>query len=92
MGIQFLHIGSPGAPGPSSSQAIGVTWCHNGINEFKFGSDVHISVPKNFAGKGGATRKLYIVMNQHPELYLFSGLRTECNRIIREPCLFPSKG
>ena len=41
--IEFDHIGTMNAPGPSS---ITSDWCHDGIEEFQFVSDGNISAQK----------------------------------------------
>ena len=54
--IEFDHIGTMNAPGPSSKTS---DWCHDGIEEFQFVSDGNISAQKNrLVGKEGAICRL----------------------------------
>ena len=54
--IEFDHIGTMNAPGPSSKTS---DWCHDGIEDFQFISDGNISAEKNrLVGKEGSTRRL----------------------------------
>ena len=55
--IEFDHIGTMNAPGPSSKTS---DWCHDGIEEFQFLFLMeNISAQKNWlVGKEGSTRRL----------------------------------
>ena len=59
--IEFDHIGTMNAPGPSSKTS---DWCHDGIEKFQFVSDGNISAQKNrLVGKEGAICRLQMIIN-----------------------------
>ena len=85
--VKFFHIGTMNALGPSPKTS---NWCHDGIEEFQFGSDGHISFGSEKSTCWQRRRDLQIANDtQYPELHFLNRLKTTCNPTICDPIPFP---
>ena len=85
--IKFDHISIMDATGPSSKTS---DWCHDGIEEFQFVSDEHISAQKNpFVGQRKPDSQI-ANGNQYPRLNSWNRMQTTCSPTICDLIPFAS--